>query len=269
MFVAEGDCLHEDEAVDGFLPELFLHLLLDLLDVDVEVGESDQVVLLVLVDLLDLPQVLPEALDLLAELVLLDAQLAELPVDGEVDELGPQGQLHEVAAQEGPGGRAGVLAEGLGVLGLEVEDAEVGDVLGRDLQHLEVDHREHQGSLCVQDLTGLVGQPIFLHVYPVLQLLYCLQEAVRPRLDRHLRCLLQLLRPQVFLIDLQQLYLKAKLRVNRSQHDRADFFQVIFVEVPLELSIGHDAVVVRVLLELRPRFHQLQLQRKEQVVGWL
>lgn len=143
MLVAEGDCLHEDEAVDRFLPEFFLHLLLDLLDVYVEVGQPDEVVLLVLVDLLDLPEVLPEALHLLAELVLLDPQLAELPVDGEVDELGPQRQLHEVAAEEGPGGGTGVLAEGLGVLGLEVEDVEIGDVLGRDFQHFEVDHRKH------------------------------------------------------------------------------------------------------------------------------
>lgn len=96
----------------------------------------------------------------------------------------------------------------------------------------------------MQDLTGLVVHPIVLHVNPILQLLYCLQEAVGSRLDRHLCCLLQLLRPEVFLVDLKQLDFKAKLRVNSSQNNRTDLFQVILVEVPLELCVGHDAVIV-------------------------
>lgn len=150
---------------------------------DVEVGQPNQVVLFILVDLLDLPQVLPEALDLLAELILLHPQLAELPVYGEVDELGPEGQFHEVAAEEGLSCRAGILAEGLGVFGLEVENVEIGDVLGRDFQHFEIDHRQHKTSLCVQDLAGLVGQPILFHVYPVLELLYGLQQAISASLD--------------------------------------------------------------------------------------
>lgn len=79
------------------------------------------------------------------------------------------------------------------MFGLEVEDVEVGDILGRDFKNFEVDHRKHERSLCVQNFTGLVGQPIFLHVYPVLKFLYGLQEAVGSGLDRHLCCLLQFL----------------------------------------------------------------------------
>lgn len=51
---------------------------------DVEIGQPYQVVLFILVDLLDLPQVLPEGLHLFAELVLLHSQFAELPIDREV-----------------------------------------------------------------------------------------------------------------------------------------------------------------------------------------
>ena len=121
----------------------------------------------------------------------------------------------------------------------------------------------------MQDLAGLVGQPILFHTYPVLELLDRLQQAVGPGLDRHLGCLLQLLRPEVLLVDLQQLHLVAELRVHRGQHNRADVHQVVLMEIPLELSVGHDAVVVRILLQLGPRFHQFQLERKEQVVGGL
>jgi hypothetical protein len=38
VFVRKRDCLHDDEAIDGLLPEFLLHFFLDLLDEDVEIG---------------------------------------------------------------------------------------------------------------------------------------------------------------------------------------------------------------------------------------
>lgn len=145
------------------------------------------------------------------------------------------------------------------MFGFEVEDVEIGDVLWRDFQNFEVDHRKDKGSLCVKDLTGLVRKPIFLHVDPVLQFLYGLQQTVSSSLNRHFRCFLEILRPKVLLIDLQQLHLIAKLRVNGSQHNRADLFKIIFMKISLELSVRHDAIIIRVLLQLRSRFHEFQL----------